>query len=339
MDRVAGVRVAAVSAHLPVQRVPTAEVERRLVAGSAPGAVREGVLERVTGVRYRHVAAPGENASDLAAAAAAKALAATGLTAADVDLLVFASASQDMVEPATAHITGAVLGTRCAALDVKDACNSFLQGVAVAEALIRTGRHARALVVTGETPSRAVRWRLASREQFVESLPGYTLSDGGAAAILEPAGPGAAGIEHVWFGADSSAWRVGTLPGGGSAHPREEEAGYFRFDPHHLRQAFEAVGPGPFLDALARAGLAWEDCAAVCLHQVAVGHADLVARRCGIPPGLLVPVVAEHGNLASAGLPFQLARCLETGRVGPGDRVALVGLAGGISLGLLVATL
>jgi acyl-CoA:acyl-CoA alkyltransferase len=334
---VARARIAAVSAHLPAGRVATADVERRLLASSAPGAVRPGLVERVTGVRFRHVAAPGENASDLAAAAAAKVLAATGLTAADVDLLVFASASQDMVEPATAHITGALLGTRCPALDVKDACNSFLQGVGVAEAMIAAGRHRRVLVVTGETPSRAVRWELTSREQFVESLPGYTLSDGGAAMVLE-AGD-APGVEHVSFAADSSAWRVGTLPGGGSAHPRDPEAGYFRFDPAHLRRAFEAVGPGPFLDAMAGLGLGWDDCAAVCLHQVAVGHAGLVARRCGIPERLLVPVVADHGNLASASLPFQLARAIESGRVGPGDRVALVGLAGGISLGLVVVTL
>jgi 3-oxoacyl-[acyl-carrier-protein] synthase-3 len=202
------------------------------------------------------------------------------------------------------------------------------------------------LVVTGETPSRAVRWSLASRAQFVESLPGYTLSDGGAAMLLEaveagPVGPvGPPGvIEHVGFAADSSAWRVGTLPGGGSAHPRDPEAGYFRFEAAHLRAAFEAIGPGPFLDALGELGLTWNDFAVVCLHQVAVGHARLVAERCGIPPELLVPIVAEHGNVASASLPLQLARAVEAGRAGPGDRVALVGLAGGISLGLVVVTL
>jgi 3-oxoacyl-[acyl-carrier-protein] synthase-3 len=298
------------------------------------------VVERVTGVRFRYVADLRENASDLAVAAAGKVLAASGLAAADVDLLVFASASQDMVEPATAHMVGAALGTRCPAFDVKDACNSFLQGVGVADALIRTGRHTRVLVVTGETPSRGVRWSLSSREQYVESLPGYTLSDGGAAMLLERTdadGPGL--VEDVSFAADSSAWAVGTLPGGGSAFPRVEEAGYFKFAPAHLRAAFEAVGPGPFLAALDRLGLTWADFAIVGLHQVAVGHARIVADRCGIPPDLLVPVVADHGNLASASLPFQLTRAIEAGRCGPGDRIALVGLAGGISLGLLVATL
>src|SRR5690606_23148593 len=134
---------------------------------------------------------------------------------------------------------------------------------------------------------------------------------GGAAMVLEAAhGPDGPGIEHVSFAADSSAWRVGTLPGGGSAHPRDVEAGYFRFDPVHLKRAFEAVGPGPFLDGIASLGLTWDDVAVVALHQVAVGHATEVARRCGIPSRLVVPVVAEHGNLASASLPFQLARAV-----------------------------
>lgn len=339
-----GARIVGVSAHLPSCRVSTEDVERRLVEASAPGAVPPGVVERVTGVRWRHVAAPEENASDLAVAAAGKVLAAAGVAAADVDLLVFASASQDMVEPATAHIVGAALGTGCPAFDVKDACNSFLQGVGVADALIRVGRHRRVLVVTGETPSRAVRWSLTSRAQFVESVPGYTLSDGGAAMLLQAVDGDAPGrtegrIEFVRFAADSSAWAVGTLPGGGSAHPRDPEAGYFRFDPAHLRAAFEAIGPGPFLAALDDLGLTWRDFAVVALHQVAVGHAHLVAERCGIPAELLLPVVADHGNVASASLPFQLARAIETGRCRAGDRVALVGLAGGISLGLLVATL
>jgi 3-oxoacyl-[acyl-carrier-protein] synthase-3 len=224
--------------------------------------------------------------------------------------------------------------------DVKNACNSFLNGIQVADALIRAGAHRRVLVVTGEMPSRAVRWRLRDRAQFVESLPGYTLSDGGAAMLLEAGPPGiGGGIEGMRFAAVSSAWRVGTLPGGGSAHPREEDATYFRFDARRLREAFQAAGPGLFLSGLADLGLTWDDCAAVFVHQVAVGHLELVADGCGIPREKLLPVVAEHGNLASASLPLQLALAIESGRCGPGDRVALLGLAGGISLGLLVATL
>ena len=337
-------RITGVAVHLPSRRVSTDEVEQRLVAEALDGfVVPTGVVERFTGVRSRYVSDREDDASDLAAAAAAKVLADTGTDVADVDLLVFASASQDMVEPATSHITSARLGTCCPVFDVKDACNSFLQGVGVAEALIRTGRHRRVLVATGETPSRAVRWQLHSRRQFVESLPGYTLSDGGAAVLVEAASrePGAPvrGIEFVRFAAQSKAWHVGTLPGGGSAHPHDLDKGYFRFDSAHLRSAFEAVGPGLFLDALAELGLTWDDFAFVGVHQVAVPHVELVASACGIPFEKLLVTVGEHGNLASASLPLQLRLAMDAGRCGAGDRVALVGLAGGISLGFLVVTL
>ena len=333
------VRIAGVATYLPHRTMTTDEVERRLVAGSPDWPVLTGWIERLTGVRRRHVADDSENASDLAAAAAAKVLASVGRTTDDVDLLIFASASQDMVEPATAHITSATLGTRCPVFDVKDACNSFINGLQVADALIRTGRYRRVLVVTGETPSRAVRWRLTSKAQFIESLPGYTLSDGGAAMLLEGHDGSPAGIDYLRFQADSTAWQVGTLPGGGSAHPHEPDAGYFRFDVTHLKAAFAAVGPGLFLDGLAALGLTWADFALVGVHQVALNHLDEVARRCAIPSHLLEVTVADHGNLASASLPLQLARAIETGRCGPGDRVALLGLAGGISLGMVVATL
>jgi 3-oxoacyl-[acyl-carrier-protein] synthase III len=192
---ITGSRISGVAAVLPSGRLSTAEVEQQLDAQRLAGwRVPVGMIERLTGVRYRHVAPPGENASDLAAAAAGKLLAGTGTAIADVDLLIFASASQDMMEPATSHMVSARLGARCPVFDVKNACNSVLNGIQVADALIRTGAHRRVLVVTGETPSRAVRWRIGSREQFVESLPGYTLSDGGAALLLEPAarGPAAA---------------------------------------------------------------------------------------------------------------------------------------------------
>jgi len=334
-------RIAGVASVLPPHRMSTVEVEQRLAAGGLSGwTPPPGMIERLTGVRHRHVAPPGDNASDLAAAAAAKLLAETGVAAADVDLLIFASASQDMVEPATAHMVSARLGTQCPVFDVKNACNSFLNGVQVADALVRTAAHRRVLVVTGETPSRAVRWRIGSRAQFAESLPGYTLSDGGAAMLVERAADeGAAGIELLRFAASSTAWGVGTLPGGGSAHPHDPDAGYFRFDSRRLREAFEAAGPGLFLDGLAELGITWDDVAMVGLHQVAVGHAAEIARRCGIPGHLLQLTVAEHGNLAAASLPLQLSLASQAARCGPGDRIVLLGLAGGISLGILVAVL
>ncbi|MFI8461556.1 3-oxoacyl-ACP synthase III family protein [Kitasatospora sp. NPDC085464] len=334
-----GVRavIAAVAVHLPEGALTSREAEQR-IADSGPYRPRPGLIEAVTGIGARHVAPDDWQASDLAAAAARKLLPDAGLDTRDVDLLIFASASQDMVEPATAHILASKLGARCPVFDVKNACNSVLNGIQVAEALIAAGQYRRVLVCTGEVPSRAVRWSVRDRLQFAESFPGYTLSDSGAAVLLE-AGAAPAGIFHRAFTADSTAWEVGTLPGGGTAYPRDPEAGYFRMDGARLHAAFEALGPELIHRALAEHGLTWADFAAVAVHQVTVPLLDAFLRGTGLPAGLLVPVLPEHGNLASASLPFQLARALEQGRCGPGDRVALIGLAGGVSLGVVFAQL
>lgn len=334
MDRA---RISGVATHLPARRCSSREVEaeiRRCSDGFTP---RADIIETITGIRSRHLAGETVQASDLAVAASVKLLADRGIAASDLDLVVFASASQDMAEPATGHIVCAKLGARCPTFDVKNACNSVLNGIQVAEALITTGRCERVLVATGETPSRAIRWRVRDFTQFAESFPGYTLSDAGAAVLVERADTG--GIFHRSFTADSTHWHVGTLPGGGSAHPRDPEHTYYRMDGPGLRRAFEALGRAPLDAALAATGLTWHDFAVICVHQVTVPYLDALVEQGGIPADRLVVTLPEHGNLASASLPFQLSTALQQGRAEPGDRVALVGLAGGVSLGVVFTRL
>ncbi|MEU9832211.1 ketoacyl-ACP synthase III [Streptosporangium sp. NPDC048047] len=314
-------RITGVATYLPERTLSSAEVERR-IEGYVP---QRGIVERLTGIRARHVAHDDQQASDLAAEAARR------LDHDGADLLIFASASQDMVEPATAHIVAAKLGLSCPVFDVKNACNSMLNGIQVAEALILSGAHRRVLVCSGEVPSRAVRWRVRDRTQFAESFAGYTLSDAGA-AVLVTADAGR-GIFYRAFAADSTAWEVGTLPGGGSAHPRDEEYSYFRGDGRRLREAFELAGPDIFRNALKRTGLGWDDFAVVAVHQVALPYLRVLAETLEIPADRLVVSLPEHGNCASATLPLQLA----LGGWRPGDRVALLGLGGGISTGVLLA--
>jgi 3-oxoacyl-[acyl-carrier-protein] synthase-3 len=141
------------------------------------------------------------------------------------------------------------------------------------------------------------------------------------------------------FAADSRAWAVGTLPGGGSAHPRDPEYSYFRADGARLVEAFQALGDGLLQATLASSGLDWDDLAVVCVHQVAMSYLARLVRATGIPPDRLVLTLPEHGNLASVTLALQLADAIEQGRCGPGDLVALIGLAGGVSLGMLLVRL
>ncbi|GAA3849713.1 ketoacyl-ACP synthase III [Saccharothrix violaceirubra] len=326
-----GSRLAGVAVHLPEHRMSTAEVERRLGPFTPPA----GLVTRLTGVESRHVMRDDEQASDLAVAAARKLLADTGTAPADVDLLLFASASQDMVEPATAHIVAAKLELSCPVMDVKNACNSVLNAIEVADALITTGRYRRVLIASGESPSRAVRWNVDSLQAFLRAFPGYTLSDAGAALLLTPGD----GVLGSGFTADSTQWEVGTLPGGGSRHPRDPEHTYFDLDGARLKSAFLSLGGGVLDATLDRLGLTWADFAVICVHQVSLPYLGVFAERLGVPTDRLVITLPEHGNVASASLPLQLATAQRLGRCGPGDLVALVGLAGGVSLGMVVIRL
>ena len=329
-------RIAGVSAHVAEHALTVEEVEARIVLSSEGFVPPAGVLGRLTGVRRIHHAGPDVQASDLAARAARTSLASLGLDVADVDLIVFASASQDLVEPATAHIVADLLGARCPVMDVKNACNSWLNGVQVAEALIAMEQYERVLVVTGEMPSRAARWTVRDARQFVESVPGYTMSDAGAAALVEGAAPGARGeILHRWFTAESRHWSVGQLPAGGTRHPRDVDKGYFVMDGARLRQAFDSVDVEEIHRALKSDGLGVEDFVAVAVHQVAMPYLDVFAARLGLRRDLVVETLPDHGNCASATLPLQWQQIERRGLAEPGRPVLLVGLAGGISVGTM----
>lgn len=330
-----GIRISSVATHLPSRYVTSPETEAKIASRSTGFRPPPGIVERATGIRGRHVAPAQWHPSDLAAAAAGKALAECGLTARDLDLLVFASASQDLVEPATSHLTAELLGARCPVFDVKNACNSMLNGLQVADALIRAGQYRRVLVCSGETPSRAVRWQVASLTQFARSFAGYTLSDNGSALIVE-ADDGDHGILGQAHHADSTAWRTGTLAGGGSRHPRDPEHSYFALDGSALKAAFDRVDPAVVLDVLGSAGVGLDEVAVLAVHQVTVPYAHAFTDRCGIARERLDLTVVDHGNCASGSLPLQLERAVQAGRLHRGDLALLVGLAGGISVGTML---
>lgn len=321
----------AAAAYLPGAPVPTGDLEDLVRRGSPGVRIPNGLFRRMTGIESRHVASPDEQASDLALAAARSVLA-DGGDPASIDLLLFASASRDMVEPATSHIVQHQLGTTAHCLDVTNACNSFLNGIDIARAMILAGRATRVLVCSGEVPSRAVRHRVESLEQLNRSFAGFTFGDAGAAVIVERVATG--GILHVDARAYSEHWEIGGIFGGGSRYPREEEWTYFHGDGEQLRLAFEKVGPAPVHAALAAAGLEMADVSRVLCHQVTVPYLQRFSEVTGIDPGRILTTVDTLGNLASCTIPVQLARLWP--EIEPGERVLFVGLGGGASLATAV---
>jgi 3-oxoacyl-[acyl-carrier-protein] synthase-3 len=350
-------RIAAVATYLPPATRSTAETEQQLRRANPGLSLPTGLVRRLTGVENVHLRPDGWQTSDLAVAAARRAL---EESPGPIDLLLFASASQDLIEPATSHIVSAKLGLGCPVMDIKNACNSVLNAMQVADALITSGQYRRVLIASGEEPSHAVRWKLDDQEQFLRSFAGYTMSDGGAAVLLERVESGAAdgpddgpdggldagiddgpGILGSRFVAHSEHWAVGTLPTGGSVNPHAEGGSYFDMDGAALQRAFSELGVGLVEQAITALGHRVADLDFIAVHQVALSYHDTIVDVLGIDPARTVVTIAEHGNLASVTLPLQLQLQLarERGLVGEGSLVALVGLAGGISLGAMVVRL
>jgi 3-oxoacyl-[acyl-carrier-protein] synthase III len=325
------VGITAVAHVLPDHEVSTTDLQDRVAAASGLP-LPPGMFALTTGIQRRRVAADDEYASDLAVRAALRVLATAGLEALDVDLLLFASASRDMVEPATAHVVQHALGSRAHALDVTNACNSFLNGIDLARSMILSRRARRALVVTGETPTRAMRPRLDGLAQARTAFAGYTFGDAGAAVLVEEVATG--GILDVDTETHSEHWQVGGIFGGGSRHPRGDEHTYFTGDGHTLRGVFEKVGAGIIERVAHRTGFGWDDYAKVLVHQVTLPYLQRFVEVTGVPPDKLEVTVPELGNLASATLGVQLSRVHPGLR--RGDKVLLVGLGGGISLMTMV---
>lgn len=327
-----GARVVAAARYLPPRIVTSAEIDGWLAEANPCLNLRPGLIEAASGVRERRYCDEGLAASDLAVEAARDLFRREGIDPCEIDLLIYASATKDMIEPATSHIVQQKLGTKCQVFDITNACNSFINGMQVAEALIMTGRAANVLVVAGETPSRIIRWRLSSVDQFRSSFMGYTVGDAGAAALMRPATDGR-GVFYRGFDTDSSAWPLMTVPGGGSAHLRDPERLYVEGDASQLRKPFMTLGPGVVRRTLEATGTTFDDYAVFCIHQVSAPMTHEAARVIGIPEDRIITTLPVLGNIAAATLPTGLSIAVDEGRLRPGDLVMLVGLAAGIELG------
>ena len=326
------------SAYLPRDVLTTAELEARLHGANPHLMLPRASVERISGVRARRVASPDEQTSDLAAAAGSISLARAELERGDIDALIFASASQDLTEPATANIVQEKLGTACPVFDVKNACNSFLCGVQIAESLIATRQYRNVLVTTGEIPSRGIKWTLADLDDFRLSFAGFTLGDAGAATVVSPAGV-QRGIFYRKFQTVSRFWNIGTVAGGGSIHPRGDEWTYFRGDGTKLGAAVAEIGPGIFHEALRATGTSVDDFARVLVHQVTMPFLRAFCQVTDVPMQKVVLTLPELGNMAAASMPVQLALAQARHEVREGDLVAWVGIASGISLGVVLMEL
>lgn len=309
-------RIAGTGSYLPSRILTNADLEKRVETSD------EWIRAR-TGIRERHVAAQGEVASDLALHACRRALEAAGKGADDVDLIVVATTTPDMIFPSTACILQAKLGVRAgAAFDVQAVCSGFVYALSMADLLVRSGQSRCALVVGAEMYSGILDW--TDRSTCV------LFGDGAGAVVLVPSDQ--PGILATRLHADGRHADILAVPGrvcggaiAGKPFVTMEGQAVFKFAVKVLAEVAEEV--------MQAADVPLERIDWLIPHQANVRIIEATARKLGLPMERVVVTVDRHANTSAASIPLALDEAVRDGRIGAGQHVLLLAVGGGFTWG------
>ena len=314
-------RITGTGSYLPPRKLTNADLVAEL-AGKGVETSDDWIVER-TGIRARHFADEGVFSSDLALEACKNALAAAGRTPKEVDLIIVATSTPDMVFPSTACILQNKLGAPGgAAFDVQAVCSGFVYALSVADALIQTGTAKCALVVGAEIFSRIL--------DFNDRTTCVLFGDGAGAVVLEASDT--PGILATDLHADGK--HVGIL-----CVPGHVSGGQVLGDPLLKMdgQAVFKLAVGVLEDAaratLAKADLKDSDIDWLIPHQANIRIMQSTARKLKLPMDKVVVTVDQHGNTSAASIPLALDSAVRSGKVRPGQTLMLEGVGGGFTWG------
>ncbi|MEX8519802.1 MAG: beta-ketoacyl-ACP synthase III [Leptothrix sp. (in: b-proteobacteria)] len=318
-------RIAGTGSMLPPRRLTNADLVAELAARGLETS-DEWIVER-TGIRARHFAAPDVGSSDLGTDAARKAIEAAGMTPQDIDLLIVATSTPDMVFPSTATIVQRKLGITngCPAFDVQAVCSGFIYALTVADAMIRTGTARNALVIGAEVFSRIL--------DFNDRTTCVLFGDGAGAVVLSASDT--PGILATDVHADGRHLDILCVPGhvaGGlvTGDPllRMDGQAVFKLAVGVLDETARAV--------LAKAGKTSADIDWLIPHQANIRIMNGTARKLKLPADKVVVTVHEHGNTSAASIPLALDHAVRAGQVQRGQTLLLEGVGGGFTWGAVL---
>ena len=320
-------RITGTGSYLPPRRVTNADLVAEL-AQSGIQTSDEWIVER-TGIRARHFAAPDVTSGDLGLEAARKALEAAGCEPQDIDLIIVATSTPDMVFPSVACILQNKLGANgCPAFDVQAVCSGFVYALTVADAMIQTGAAKRALVVGAEVFSRIL--------DFKDRTTCVLFGDGAGAVVLEASDT--PGILASDLHADGQDVGILCVPGNGSGgevlgDPLLKMGGQavFKLAVGVLEKAARAT--------LAKANLTDADIDWLIPHQANIRIMQSTAKKLKLSMGKVVVTVDQHGNTSAASIPLALDHAVRTGQVKKGETLLLEGVGGGFTWGAVLLKL
>jgi 3-oxoacyl-[acyl-carrier-protein] synthase-3 len=318
-------RIAGTGSVLPARRLSNTDLVAQL-AERGIETTDEWIVER-TGIRARHFVDADTSSSDLAVTAAQRAIEAAGLTPADIDLIIVATSTPDMVFPSTACIVQRKLGitTGAPAFDVQAVCSGFIYALTTADALIRTGTAHHALVIGAEVFSRIL--------DFNDRTTCVLFGDGAGAVVLS--GSDTPGILATDLHADGRHVEIlcvpGTVSGGkilGQPLLRMDGQAVFKLAVSVLESAARAV--------LTKADRQETDIDWLIPHQANIRIMQGTAKKLKLPMDKLVVTVDEHGNTSAASIPLALDHAVRSGQVKRGDTLMLEGVGGGFTWGAVL---
>ncbi len=300
-------------------------------------------IYRMSGIRDRRVVAPGQCASDLAAAAARRLFEHKGVDPSTIDALIFVSQTPDYRSPATACKLQADLGLpeQCATFDMNQACAAFIFGVQVAHSMVVAQTAGRVLLLNADAVSRLVN----PMDRGLVTLHG----DAAVATLVEPADSEAGGIEFIETGVSGKDYERLIVPAGGARLPAGPATRVEQTDSAGCTRNQEQLfmdGPAVFhfvlykvkaflADVLQRRHLSIDDFDLVLFHQANKTMVDMLYTGLGVPDDKRFYFLEHVGNSAGASLPTLLAHAWREGRVKPGSRTLLAAFGGGLSWGAI----
>jgi 3-oxoacyl-[acyl-carrier-protein] synthase-3 len=311
------VSITGLGSHVP-ERVLTNEELAEIVDTSD-----EWIRDR-TGIRERRIAADDEAMSDLSLPAAREALAEAGLTGADIDLIIVATVTPDMVFPATAAIIADELGSvDAAAYDLSAGCTGFMYAIAQAYGMVAGGLANRALVVGGDILSRVLDW--TDRSTLV------LFGDGAGAVVLERVDEG--GFLGFELGADGAGGKELLIPGSGSRIFEEPVSRRLQMNGREVFKFATRVMVSSAAAVLEECGKTVDDVDVYVPHQANVRIIDHATKKLGFPQEKVVVNVDRYGNTSSGSIPLALVDAAAAGRLEPGKLVLMTGMGAGLTWG------
>jgi 3-oxoacyl-[acyl-carrier-protein] synthase-3 len=319
-------RIAALGRYLPERVLTNADLEKMV------DTTDEWIRTR-TGIEKRHVVEPGTPNSELASRAAQDALRRAGMSASDIDLIIVATVTPDMLFPATACIVqDKIRATKAWGFDVSAACSGFLYALTTGAQFIESGAHRRVLVIGSDV--------MSSILNFKDRTTCVLFGDAAGAVVLEAAEDDT-GIVDFYHEVDGSGGCYLHMPAGGSAMPPTHETvekglHYLKQDGPHVFKFASRKMAEVSKHILERNQMTSEQVDLFVAHQANLRIIQAAQERLGLPDEKVVVNIREYGNTTAATIPLALATAMDQGRLKPGHRVVVAAVGAGFTVGALL---